>query len=112
MKADLYYLGLDTKRTAYFSGLGSESRNSFGLRLFNRQPGTLPSPGLDYNWEAVYQAGSFAGESIRAWTTATEMGYTWHAPVQFRLALRADAASGDGNPSDHTLNTFNHRPGS
>ena len=106
-KADLYYLGLDTKRASYFSGMGSESRNSFGVRIFNRQPGTLPSPGLDYNWEAVYQGGSFAGENIRAWTTATETGYTWHTPIQFRLALRADAASGDGNPSDRTLGTFN-----
>ncbi len=105
MKADLYYLGLDNKQAAYFTGKGSESRNSFGVRLFNRQPGALPPPGLDYNWEAVYQGGSFAGRGIRAWTTATETGYTWHTPLQFRLALRADAAS--GSASDHTLGTFN-----
>ncbi len=106
-KLDFYYLGLDTKQAVYNSGIGAESRSSFGFRLFNRPPGALPLPGPDYNWEAIYQSGSFAGASIRAWTVATDTGYTWRTPLQVRLALRADAASGDGNPADRTLNAFN-----
>ncbi len=106
-KIDLYYIGLNTKRAVYVSGVGPESRNSFGFRLFNRPPEALPTPGVDYNWEAIYQSGSFAGAGIRAWTIATDTGYTWRTPLQIRLALRADAASGDGNPADRTLNTFN-----
>ncbi len=106
-KLDFYYLGLNTKRAGSASGIGPESRSSFGLRFFNRLPGALPSPGLDYNWEAVYQGGSFAGAGIRAWTVTTDTGYTWRTPLQIRVALRAGAASGDGNPADRTLNTFN-----
>ena len=107
MKADLYYLGLDTKNARYQAGMGSESRQSFGVRLFNRKPGALPEPGLDYNWEAVYQGGSFHRAGIRAWTTATETGYAFRTRLPFRIALRADAASGDHSPSDCILGTFN-----
>ena len=102
-QVDLYYLGLDTTRATYEQGSGREIRHSLGARLFNHQPGAPFPPGLDYNWEFVYQLGSFGHNGISAWTVATETGYTF--PVRFlpRLALRADIASGaqstKGGPS-------------
>ena len=82
-------------------------RNSLGTRLFNHQPGAPFSPGLDYNWELVYQVGSFGGNAISAWTVASETGFTFPARFLPRLALRADVASGAQNSKGGTLNTFN-----
>jgi hypothetical protein len=75
--------------------------------LFNHQPGAPFEPGPDYNWELVYQLGTFAQNYINAWTVATETGFTF--PVRFtpRISLRADVASGGQHPNGGTLNTFN-----
>ncbi len=106
-QADLYYLGIDTTRATYQQGSGREIRHSIGTRLFNHQPGAPFEPGFDYNWELVYQLGTFGNNYINAWTVATETGFT--LPVRFapRLALRADIASGGDHPNGGTLNTFN-----
>ncbi len=71
-EADLYYLGLDTTRAVYQQGSGREIRHSIGTRLFNHQHGApFDLPGFDYNWELVYQLGSFGQNYINAWTVAT-----------------------------------------
>ncbi|MCR2572501.1 alginate export family protein, partial [Salmonella enterica] len=45
---------------------------------------------------------------IRAWTLATDTGLRWtELPLQPRLGLKADIASGDGNLHDGRLGTFN-----
>jgi hypothetical protein len=106
-QADLYYLGIDTTRAVYEQGAGREIRHTIGTRLFNRQPGAPLEPGLDYNWELIYQLGSFGQNYINAWSVASETGFTF--PVRFtpRLALRADVASGGQHPNGGTLNPFN-----
>jgi hypothetical protein len=100
---DLYYLGLATKNASYNRGTATELRHTVGVRAFRS-----PSQGLDYNWEANYQFGSFGKDSIRAWSLSTETGYTLDQ-VRFhpRPMLRADVYSGDGNPTSNTLGTFN-----
>ncbi len=64
--------------------------------------------GLDYNWEPNYQWGSFGSGSIRAWSVSTETGFTFDR-LRFhpRPLLRADIYSGDGNPANGPLGTFN-----
>jgi hypothetical protein len=107
-QADIYYLGIDNTRAVYQQGSGREIRHSIGTRLFNHQPGApFNQPGWDYNWELVYQLGTFAENYINAWTVATETGFTF--PVRWwpRLALRADVASGSQHPNGGTLGTFN-----
>jgi hypothetical protein len=106
-QADIYYLGIDTTRATYEQGSGREIRHSIGMRLFNCTPGAPFKPGWDYNWELVYQIGSFGSNNINAWTVASETGYT--LPVRFlpRLAIRADVASGGQSTHGGTLNTFN-----
>ncbi len=100
--SDLYYLGLDRKQARFDQGSGHELRHSIGTRLWGR-----PQP-WDYNFEFVYQWGDFGRGAIQAWTAASETGYTLQA-VRFhpRLGLKADIASGDHNPRDRTLQTFN-----
>jgi hypothetical protein len=102
-RADLYYIGLDTKSVSYNRGTARESRQTAGVRAFQ-----LVGKGLDYNWEANLQWGSFGNNSIRAWSTSTETGYTFER-TRFhpRSLLRADVYSGDGSPANHALGTFN-----
>jgi hypothetical protein len=106
-QADLYYMGIDNTRATYQQGSAREIRHTIGTRLFNRSLATLLEPGFDYNWELIYQTGTFAQNYINAWSVATDTGYTF--PMRFtpRLALRADVASGGQHPDGGPLNTFN-----
>ena len=98
---DLYYFGIERDQATYNQGSGREERHSIGTRLWGE------AKGLDYNFEAVYQFGSFRTGDINAWTVASDTGYTFKsAPLTPRLGLKADVASGDGNPGDSDLGTF------
>jgi len=100
--ADIYYLGLDRKRARFDQGTEREIRHSVGARL-SRHPG-----GLDYNFEALYQWGAFGPGHISAWTLASDTGYTLkNIAWQPRLSLKANVASGDKDPNDPDLQSFN-----
>jgi hypothetical protein len=102
-QADFYYVGLDTKSVTYNRGTADELRHTVGTRVFHPI-----GKGLDYNWEADYQWGTFGSDSIRAWSVSTETGFTFdHLRFHPRPLLRADVYSGDGNPASQTLGTFN-----
>jgi hypothetical protein len=99
---DFYYLALERDEATFFAGGGHEVRHSLGARLFGQ------STGWDWDWEAVGQVGSLGADNIRAWTVATDTGYTFeHLMWTPRVGLKADIASGDGDPRDGTLETFN-----
>jgi Alginate export len=102
-QSDFYYVGLDTKSATYNRGAAHELRHTAGTRVF-RPVGK----GWDYNWEANVQWGSFGSSSIRAWSASTETGFTFDR-IRFhpRPLLRADVYSGDGNPTNQALGTFN-----
>jgi Alginate export len=61
----------------------------------------------DYNVEAIAQFGTFGDSRIRAWTVASEAGLRAGAGTRARIGLRADITSGDSDPYDRTLSTFN-----
>ncbi|HYS44581.1 MAG TPA: alginate export family protein, partial [Geobacteraceae bacterium] len=83
-------------------GAARETRHSVGTRVWR-----AAAP-LDYNFEAIYQWGSFGNGDIRAWTVASDTGYTFPAlPLRPRFGLRADIASGDEDPANPDLQTFN-----
>ena len=99
---DLYYLGYADDRAAFEQGEGSERRHTIGARL----SGGWRS--WSWNWEAMYQFGRFAGADISAWSVATETAYRIDGlPLNPRLRLRADVASGDRDRDDPDLQTFN-----
>ena len=99
---DLHYLGIESDDAAYKQGTGREVRHSFGTRLWGSKAG------WDYNVELVYQFGSFANGSISAWTAASDTGYTFaNVPLHPRVFVKADVASGDRNPNNTPLQTFN-----
>jgi len=98
---DLYYIGLYRGKAGFDQGAARETRHSLGARLWR-----TAAP-LDYNFEAIYQWGSFGNSDIRAWTFASDTGYTLSLPLRPRIGLRADIASGDDDPANHDLQTFN-----
>src|SRR5215472_5463366 len=99
---DVYYLGLDRKNAVFNQGVGRETRHTLGARL----PGQHAS--WNYDSETMYQFGAFGVGAIDAWRAATDLGYTfasvlWHP----KIGLAADIASGDRDPAEPDLQTFN-----
>ena len=102
---EMYYLGLDRKQATFERGTAQEVRHSLGAR-FSRAIAT-DLPAWDFDYEALWQFGTFGSGDIRAWTVASETGYrlpTW--PLKPRFSAKADVSSGD-HPSSKTLGTFN-----
>ena len=64
--------------------------------------------GFDWDIEAMNQTGHIGSKHIEAWAFGSLAGYTFFG-VQWtpRLGLQVDAASGDRNPHDQLLGTFN-----
>ena len=102
---ETYYLGLDRQRAAFQRGTAHEVRHSLGAR-FSR-PIATENAGWDFDWEALWQFGTFGSANIEAWTLGTETGYRIPTvPLKPRFCVRADISSGD-NPNSKTLSTFN-----
>ncbi|MCI1145289.1 alginate export family protein [Stenotrophomonas maltophilia] len=103
---DLYLLDYRRDGALFAAGSGTERRQTLGARWFGQ------AGALDWNSELVAQGGELrttAGTlAIHAWTLATDTGWRWtDLPLQPRLGLKADIASGDGNLHDGRLGTFN-----
>ncbi|MGH7002317.1 MAG: alginate export family protein [Alphaproteobacteria bacterium] len=99
---DLYYLGFRNKLARFADGPGDERRHSIGMRLFGA------AGGWDWDLEALGQFGSFGRQDIRAWTVATNSGYSLDIlGARVRVGVKADIASGDRNAQDGKLGTFN-----
>jgi hypothetical protein len=97
---DLYYLGIHRENGEYASGSGDEHRHTLGAREFGARNH------WDWDAEQILQVGSFGNDSILAWGTALSAGYTWDTKWSPRLGVKAGAASGDHNPNDGRLETF------
>ena len=109
---DSYYLGLNhelatpagSRPYTYNRGTAPETRHTLGARLW-RPPATKESD-WDFDYEGVWQFGSFGTDSIRAWTFASDTGYSFpEAPLKPRISMKADISSGD-DPRTHSLGTF------
>lgn len=99
---DAYWLGYRNSEARFAADPGRETRDTFGLRFFGKRGD------LDWNWEAMVQRGRFDGDPIRAWSFATETAWSFsQVLLEPRLRLRANVASGDRDPADGKLGTFN-----
>lgn len=99
---DLYYLDFEDDDGTFAQGNARERRHSIGARLSGAQAG------WDWNWEAIYQFGTFGDGRISAWSLASDTGFTFRdQPWQPRLAISANIASGDSDPGDPDLGTIN-----
>ncbi len=105
VSVDVYYLGLDRKRAAFQRGTARELRHTLGGRLWRPIP--RERPGWDFDYEALWQFGSFGAANIRAWTVASDNGYSLpNVRLKPRFSVKADISSGD-DPRTNTLGTFN-----
>jgi Alginate export len=99
---DAYWLGYANNSATFVGRTGRETRDTFGIRFFGQRGS------LGWNWEGMLQRGWFDGDRIRAWSVATETSWSFRtAPLEPRLRLRANIASGDSDPGDGKLGTFN-----
>jgi Alginate export len=97
-----FYIGYQHKLAVFDKGAGPETRHTMGSRIW----GTAAN--WDYNYEVLFQTGTFGADRILALGVATETGYSrpqWRFSPRF--ALRSDTASGDRDRNSHTLGTFN-----
>jgi len=101
---DTYYLGLDRKSFAYNRGTAQETRHNLGARLW--RPRATKESDWDFDYEGVWQFGSFGAGGIRAWTFASDTGYSFPAAaLDPRISVKADISSGD-DPRRDSLGTF------
>lgn len=97
-----YYLNVDRLRAQYNQGIGRDQRNTVGVKWAGA------GARLDLNYDAIFQWGKFRGAAVRAWAFSTETGYRFtSAPWKPRISIRADFASGDRDPRDPELQSFN-----
>ena len=102
-KLDLYYIGLNREQARFDQGTANEIRHSVGSRLWGKYGA------FDYNFEFMYQFGSFGDSPISAYAVVSDTGFTWKwgRDSKIRFSLRADIYSGDADPNDADLNAFN-----
>ena len=86
----------------FLSASGTELRNILDLRYAGQ------ADNFDWDLEWMGQSGHIGNDSIKAWAMGLRTGYIlsdigWTP----RLGFQLDAASGDSNPHDRTLGTFN-----
>jgi hypothetical protein len=90
------------ENASFDHGTAHEIRHSLGTRIWGHKSG------WDYNLGFVCQFGSFGDGDVQAWTAASDVGFTFeNAPFKPRLGLKANATSGDDNPNNPDLQTFN-----
>ncbi len=101
---DLYALAINnTNKTVNPNGkVGDTTRYMLGTRFWGKH-----GP-LDYEAEIAGQWGRWAGDTIQAWSWTIDSGYTF-ADVTWkpRFGVGFDWASGDEDPFDGKVGTFN-----
>lgn len=99
---DVYTFGFEQQNAHYTQGMGEERRYTLGARLYGH------ANNVDWDNETAYQYGQFQQHDIRAWSVSSHAGYTIESwPLKPRFGGKAGIASGDKNPHDGQLNTFN-----
>lgn len=97
-----YYSRYQRDHGVFPNAAGHETRDLYDVRHLGKKNN------IDWDIEAMLQYGDIGSKSISAWAGSSIAGYTFSDHVlKPRIALQLDAASGDRNPEDGELNTFN-----
>ena len=99
---DVYYFGRNADSQTWAQGTADELRHTIGARVSGQRDVFF------YDVEAAYQFGSFGGGDISAWGVASDIGIVLHdAAWRPRFGVRTNIASGDRDPADADLQSFN-----
>jgi hypothetical protein len=97
-----YYALYQRDNAQFLDASGDEERHSLDSRFAGSHNG------LDWDVEVMGQTGSVGDADVLAWAVGARAGYTFSdATWEPRLGVQFDAASGDHDSNDGTLNTFN-----
>jgi len=101
---DLYALGVErNRRSNPNSRPGTDHRVTLGGRFWTKDYAPW-----DHEAEGARQVGRFAGDQVSAWMAGVEVGYTLvDCDLQPRVWVGYEFASGDDDPSDGKVGTFN-----
>jgi len=101
-EVSVYYLHYRRGAAHFTSASGDERREIVDVRLKGA------ANGFDWDIEAMNQTGRIGSQAIDAWAFGSVVGYTLaNTSWTPHLGLGVDAASGDRNPHDDRLETFN-----
>lgn len=99
---DLYYLGFRDRKAVFDQGADREMAHTFGARLFGDTGAWF------WNFEGAVQRGTFGTKNVAAWGIGGEFGHRFRdLPLQPEIQVMADVISGDSDPDDGELGTFN-----
>ncbi len=100
---DIYSFAIDrTQDTVNPNGsVGDQSIFTLGSRFWGS------TGALDYEAELAGQWGTWAGDTVQAWSWNVDAGYTFAHACQPRIGVGFDWASGDDDSTDGTVGTFN-----
>jgi hypothetical protein len=97
-----YWLHFRQPSARFANGNGAEARDALDLR------GAGTAGNVDWDVEAMRQAGRVGAQDVRAWAFGALLGYTFaEAAWSPRIGVQVDAASGDKRAGDGRLETFN-----
>jgi hypothetical protein len=126
---DLYalYLHENTNPRYFPTALGDSSFATLGVRIKSKPGAFAPPPdtvvatdgktvvtapaaprpvGLDYDAELAFQTGEVRGMDLTAFAAHAGVGYTFDASWLPRIAVEYNYASGDSDPLDTDVETF------
>ena len=97
---DSYLFEFSRAMQRYQNGAGPDKRVIAGLRLF----GEIGK--LELNSEVILQRGETGAQSARAWSWQNDFTYRRNAVSPWAVGIKVNAASGDGDPTDGRIETF------
>jgi hypothetical protein len=102
-----YVLNIDRKDVEFVQGIADENRWTMGLLT----QGDVGNTGFDFEIEGAYQYGRyetpFHRGIINAYAWASRLGYRFRTlPLLPRASVQLDYSSGDDDPLDESLETF------
>lgn len=100
---DVYFFAVDdiNDKTNVNGRSGDRSTYTLGSRFWGK------TGRFDYEAELAGQWGTWAGDTVQAWSWAMDGGYTFEkTPWRPRVGAGFDWASGDEDPTDRKVGTF------
>lgn len=98
---DYYSMSFHSNQRKYNYVSGKENRQIAGIRLFSE------NERFNYELEATYQYGKFNELRINAYGFAADVNYKLVPKHNLIAGIGSNYMSGDKNPNDNELNTYN-----